>query len=115
MGQHHTVLTPAKKAVSLYRRFTQIDPDRYRPELARALTHLGVSLSKLDRYPDALPHSQETVAIYRDLVEIDRRKYSPLLARALRHLAVDYSGLNRHADADRCRQEADSLDPPKAA
>lgn len=115
MGRHLDVLTPAKKAVDLYQLLTEIKPGRYRSELARALTNFSVSLSELRRYSEALPHSQETVTIYRGFVKIDHHKYSPLLARALRNLAVDYSGLNMHSDAARCRREADSLDPPKAA
>ncbi|MGH3850592.1 MAG: tetratricopeptide repeat protein, partial [Pseudonocardiaceae bacterium] len=109
------VLPHATEAVELYRRLTETDTDRYRPELARSLDNLSFSLTERRRHSEALPDSREAVIIYRDLVEIDRHKYSPLLAQALRNLAVDYSGLSRHAEADRCRQEFDELSSREGA
>ena len=70
-----TTLQAAQDAVAMYRELVATDPDRYRPELAASLSHLGGTYSQ-EHYPTrALPVAQEAVAIYRELVATDPYRY----------------------------------------
>ncbi|MFC9251632.1 hypothetical protein, partial [Amycolatopsis thailandensis] len=53
--------------VTHHREQVEIEPDRYRPDLAQSLNYLGRSLAELGRYRDALAAAEEAVAIYRGL------------------------------------------------
>ena len=74
-------------------------PDRYRPDLARSLTNLGVRFSELGRPAEALPPAQEAVAIHRELAAAYPDRYRPDLARSLSNLGIQFSELGRPAEA----------------
>ena len=54
-----------EEAVATYRELAAASPDRYRPDLARSLSNLGVAFSELGRPQEALPVTEEAVATYR--------------------------------------------------
>ncbi|QKW38173.1 tetratricopeptide repeat protein [Actinomadura sp. NAK00032] len=97
---------PEQEAVALYRRLAETDPDRYRPDLARALNDLGHTLYGLERFAEILPLRQEAVAICRELVEVDPDRYRPDLAYSLSHLSHTLYRLDRFAEELPVEQEA---------
>ena len=51
----------------MYRELAAAYPDRYRPDLARLLSNLGVALLALGRSAEALPPTEEAVTMNREL------------------------------------------------
>jgi hypothetical protein len=54
LGWPSEALTVEQEAVATYRNLASTDPDRYRPELARSLANLGISLYELGRPSETL-------------------------------------------------------------
>ena len=98
-GKPDQALPATEEAVAIYRELASTDPDQYRPDLARALDHLGIVFRELARPADALPATEEAVAIHRELASTDPHQYRPDLADALDNLGIRYSALGRPADA----------------
>jgi tetratricopeptide (TPR) repeat protein len=98
-----------QETVAVYRQLATADPRRYTPRLARTLDNLGVTLSRLERRPDALLVYQETVSVYRHLEGEDARCYRPDLGRTLRNLGDTLAKLGRSADANAVLDEASKL------
>lgn len=88
------------------RELAAASPDRYRPDLAAALSNLGVRFSELGRPADALPATQEAVALYRELAAAIPDRYRPYLATALSVLADALAALGRNEEAAVARAEA---------
>jgi tetratricopeptide (TPR) repeat protein len=73
------------------------------------LISLGVRLSKLGRWPEALAVTQEAVAIYRELVAASLDQYRPDLALSLTNLGQWFWALDRSAEALPVTEEAVGL------
>jgi Tetratricopeptide repeat len=99
----------AREAVAMYRKLAQADPGRYRPDLARSLSNLGMRFSALGRLAEALPVTEEAVAMYRELAEADPGRYRPDLAASLGVLADSLDLLGRGDDGSAARSEAAAL------
>ena len=61
LGRPAEALPVTQEAVAIRRELAAAYPDRYRPDLARSLTNLGVRFSELGRPAEALPADQEAV------------------------------------------------------
>jgi len=109
LGRPVDALPPTQEAVAIRRELAQVNPDRYRSNLADSLVNLGIRLSELGRPVDALPPTQEAVAIYRELAAANPDRYRTALAHSLTNLAAGLSALGRHSEAEQLRGEADSL------
>jgi hypothetical protein len=81
-------------------------PDRYRPDLARSLSNLGIQLSEVGRRAEALQATEEAVTIRRELAAAMPDRYRPDLADSLAILAAVHRQLGHAADADALRIEA---------
>ena len=77
--------------MEIYRELAAAYPDRYRPDLARSLSNLGIPFSELGRPAEALPVTQEAVAIRRELAAAYPDRYRPDLARSLSNLGIRFS------------------------
>lgn len=55
-----------EETVEIYRRFTELDPNRWESRLAEALNNLGTALHAAGRPADALRASQESVRRFQD-------------------------------------------------
>ena len=98
LGRPADVLPVTEEAVAMYRELAAASPDRYRPDLATALTNLGVDFSALGRSGDALLVTEEAVAIRRELAAASPDRHRPDLAQSLANLGVWFSELGRLAD-----------------
>jgi tetratricopeptide (TPR) repeat protein len=108
-GHLARAVPPAKEAVRIYRQLAAAHPGTYRPDLANALTNLGLRYSELDRPEEALLASREAADIYRELAADLPDQYRPRLAPPGRH-PMSAAGrrtsprLRRPRTASRCRQ-----------
>lgn len=76
----------------------EINPDRYRGELASSLANLSILLSELNRPGEALTRCQDAVDLLRGVTEASPgSRYG--LAFALSNLGICMAGLGRVADA----------------
>jgi predicted Zn-dependent protease with MMP-like domain/tetratricopeptide (TPR) repeat protein len=105
-GRLADALPVTQEAVTLYRELADELPDRYRPELAAALSDLGDRFRELGRPADAFPVTEEAVAIRRELGAALPDRYRPGLAASLSNLGVRFAELGRPADALPVTQEA---------
>ncbi len=109
LGEIQGGLTAAEKASVLYRRLAERHPDRFRPDLARALNSLGAFLSALGRHEDALAATREAVDIRRLLAQRHPDRFLPDLAMSLNNLGNRLSALGRHQEALQATKEAVAL------
>jgi tetratricopeptide (TPR) repeat protein len=103
---------PAKEyleAVAAYRELAGANPGKYRADLARALTNLGLRLSELRRPDEALQAGQEALTILRELNEADPDRFRAELATCLVSLGIWHSERGRADDALKAEQEAVSI------
>ena len=103
LGQRRDALDPAEEATRIFRELAAAEPDRYRPDLAGALTNLGIMLG---RAKDAHAAAKEATHIYRQLVATEPDRYRPHLAGTLTKLGVTLSELGRAQDARAATEEA---------
>jgi len=64
-------ISPGQEAVTIHQALSAANLDRHRPDPARALTNLGITLWNLDRPAGALLAEQDAVAIRRELAATD--------------------------------------------
>ena len=98
-----------QEAVAIYRELASANPGRYRPDVARSLTNLGIRHAELGRPADAIPSALDAVAIYRELVSTDPDNHRRGLANSLQNLGVWYSQLGREPEAELASAEAKGL------
>ncbi len=111
LDHHHQALAPTKEAVTIYRDLCKTNTafpttlqdlakqnPALRPDLARALTNLGVYYSNLSRHHEALAPTEEAATTLQDLAK-ENPALRPDLANALNNLGVNYSELGRHHEA----------------
>jgi len=90
----------------MLRDMTGEDPWRNRLNLASSLSHLGLSLYKLNRCDESLVQYEEVVFIMRGLVKENSRVHSYHLAGSLNNLGIGLHELRRYADSAVSHQEA---------
>ena len=113
MGRRADAVAPAEEAVTLCRDQAAANP-AYLPDLASALTNLGIRYSEVGRRADAVAPAEEAVTLYRDQAAANPA-YLPDLARALTNLGNRYSEVGRRADAVPPAEEAVTLYRDQAA
>jgi tetratricopeptide (TPR) repeat protein len=105
MGQHQAALDATFEMVGIRRQLaavSRVDES----ELAAGLRCLGVRLSRVSRWEEALAPATEAVDIYRRLATADPATYQRDLARALNDVGAPLSRLGRHEEAHAITTEA---------
>src|SRR5450759_3509459 len=97
-------VAPAEEAVELYRQLADDNP-AFQPNLAAALTNLGVGYGEVGRRAEAVAPAEEAVELYRQLAA-DNPAFQPNLAAALTNLGNRYGEVGRRAEAVALMQEA---------
>ena len=121
LGRPADALPVTEEAVAMYRKLAAANldryrrgrwrpkldfprsPERYRGDLASALTNLGARFCDLGRPADALPVTEEAVAIYRELATASPDHYDPDLASSLTRLTTIHEMLSQAVQADSLR------------
>lgn len=85
MGRQEDAIAMAEEAIAVYRQLAWTDPDTFAPDLARALTDVGLLMCEVS-WRLALAPAEEAIAMYRRLTEADLHAL-PDLASSLSHLA----------------------------
>lgn len=104
-GDWATALATITEAADRYRDLAAADP-AHRPNLAAALTSLGIQLSNLGHWDEALASSQEAVDLCRELAASNIAEYMPDLAVSLANLGIRFSERGRRESALVACQEA---------
>ena len=104
MGRRQDALALTEEAVRLRRELAETNP-AFLPDLADALTNLGVRYSEVGRRQDALAPAEEAVQLNRELAETNPA-FLPGLAGALNNLGNRYSEVGRRQDALAPAEEA---------
>ena len=102
----HLVLTLTSQLAGHYRRLAAANPAAFEHDLARVLNNLGIRLSALGEWEQALDAIQEAVEISRRLAAANPAAFEPNLAMALNSLCVRLSALGRREQALDATQEA---------
>jgi tetratricopeptide (TPR) repeat protein len=111
-GDYQAGIAACRDAVRLYRELAAADPDRHTPDLARALTQLGIGLRASD---EGLAVAWEAVQLARQLAAADPDRHAPDLARALAEIGTSLRGLGAQAEALIVTSEAVQLGRDLAA
>ena len=107
MGRPHEALALAEEVVSLRRELAAANP-AFVPDLASALTNLGVRYSKVGRPHEALAPTEEAASLRRELAAANPA-FMPDLAMALNNLGIHYGGVGRRQEALAPAEEALTL------
>jgi tetratricopeptide (TPR) repeat protein len=99
----------ARVVLARFRALGREQPDRYRPDLASALTLLGRRLRALGRPREALAADEEAVALRRELVDREPDRYRPDLATALTDLGANLYALGHKQAALALQEEVVAL------
>jgi hypothetical protein len=102
-------LPVTEQAVGLYRELASANPDRYKSDLAGALSNLGIGLSEMGHMIEALEATQEALSLYRSLAEDYPDRYEPELASTLADLGARFSDVGSHAEGLMVTQDASNL------
>jgi Tetratricopeptide repeat len=81
-------LPPAEETVRIRRQLTEANRAAYLPDLALALSNLGVLLNAVGRRVDAVVPAEEAVRYYRQLVQDNPASYLHRLTTALDNLTA---------------------------
>ncbi|MGZ4618703.1 MAG: hypothetical protein ACXV3F_08240 [Frankiaceae bacterium] len=96
-----------RAAVGIRRELAAARPAAFLPDLAHALTVLGIRLTELRRHPEALVADREAVLLYRQLYAGDPDRFAEPTRNALTNLTIDLRDLGR-SEQD-IRHELDQL------
>lgn len=86
------------EAIERYRSLAEADPDRYLPDLAELLNHLGMGWGLHNRRAEAVDVVQEATDIFRTLAGKDQDAHLPRLAFSLANLGNQLAGAGRHQE-----------------
>ncbi|MGA4960478.1 tetratricopeptide repeat protein [Streptomyces lavendulocolor] len=104
-GLHQEALTAGRQALQAWRDLTQTNL-KHQPDLARSLSSLGVWLSEVGRWPEALIVAEEAVEIRRRLAQTNPAAYEPDLATSLSNLGALRSEVGQRDEALAVVEEA---------
>ncbi|MGH3852352.1 MAG: tetratricopeptide repeat protein [Pseudonocardiaceae bacterium] len=105
LDRHSAALEPLNDAVEHYQELVETD-DRYRPDLAKALSYQRLSQSKVPSRGESVPLLEKVVNHNRTQVETDRDRYLPDLAQSLLDLSNGYAEQDRRTEAVHHVEEA---------
>jgi tetratricopeptide (TPR) repeat protein len=91
-----------------WRRCLAHDNPAHQPDLAAALTNLGIRLDTLSRHQQALAFTEEAVGLLRPLAH-DNPAHQPNLATTLANLGLRLDTLSRYQEALAAAEEAVGL------
>jgi tetratricopeptide (TPR) repeat protein len=99
-------LHAVEDAVGVCRKLSEVDPDRFLPELARTLNSFSTLLAATGRTEEAVAALQESLGILRKLASSNQDELLPDLAMALNNLGNRLNTLGRHEETLLVMQEA---------
>jgi tetratricopeptide (TPR) repeat protein len=108
LGRSDEALSATQRAVGLYERLVQINPDN-RVQLAAALLNLGVWYADMEQPDEALHVTARAVDLYEQLAAAEPDQYEHQLAAGLSNLGGQLSELGRLDDALLVTQRAVDL------
>lgn len=108
-GAPRTRTPRPRKLAASFASWAAVEPDRYRPNLAAALTNLGGTLSALGSAQEAHAATEEGTRLYRELAAAEPDRYRRQLASTLDLLAECLDALGRVDDAKNARDEREQL------
>jgi len=88
MGRLEEALDASQEAVAMRRELAAARPDRFRPDLARALSVLAHVVGASGRREEALAASQEAAGVYRELAAARPEEFRDDLVTSLNKLSV---------------------------
>ncbi|WP_454857582.1 tetratricopeptide repeat protein [Promicromonospora soli] len=91
VGRLGDALPSAQRAVEVYERLAETEPDRFEPDLAGSLSNLGRRLWEVGRPREGRPAAQRAVQIFERLAASDPDQFEPHLAESLVNLGLFYT------------------------
>ena len=99
MGRYQEALAAHEEAVALYRALARDNPAVHQPDLAGAVSNLGVGLDGVGRSQEALSARTEATDIYRQLASRDPDLYQKEYQKRLGALRREYDQRGLHDEA----------------
>ncbi len=87
VGDTTGALEAIKEAVEIYRKISEVSPQRYLPYVAMSLNNMSNRLSAIGNIAGALEAIKEALEIRRKLSEVNPQRYLPDLATSLNNLS----------------------------
>lgn len=112
LGDHHRgteAILPSKLAVQAQRSLVMVDPQRFRPELAKALHNHAIWLSQVGRLAEAIETAEEAVALYRLMLDASQQDSLRNLAWSLLTLGNRQAERRNQAQSQAAYRECGSL------
>ena len=109
LGRREEALAATQRAVDLYERLAEKNPDAFLHDLANSLNNLGVRYNALGRREEALAATQRAVDLYERLAEKNPDAFMHDLAASVDNLGVMLSALGRREEALAATQRAVDL------
>ena len=94
------------RALIIYRRLAQENPQAYEPDVATTLNNLAILYQNTQRFNESEKMYQEALETYRRLAQENPQAYEPYVATTLNNLAILYSDTQRFNESEKMYQEA---------
>lgn len=101
-GRREEALDASLKAINIYERLSNKNPDDFEPALASSLNNLGLCYGELGQREAALIASLKAMNIYERLSNKNPDSFEPDLAMSLNNLGMYYGKLGRRGGSPRC-------------
>ena len=88
-----------EQAEGIYRGLAEKQPDAHTADWARSLAGLGIALSSVGRFEEALQKDEQAESIYRGLAEKQPDAHTADWARSLANLGVALRSVGRFGEA----------------
>ncbi|MDD2468909.1 MAG: tetratricopeptide repeat protein, partial [Desulfobulbus sp.] len=98
-GQREEAMGACQRAVEIYERLADRNPEAFLPDLASSLNNLGIFYSELGQREEAMGACQRAVEIYERLTDRNPEAFLPALASSLNNLGNRYSELGQREEA----------------
>ena len=95
-----------EKALRMYRKLSEQNPEAYMPNIATTLNNLGILLKNTNELEQARTYYEEALEIRRELSEQNPEAYKPAVARSLNNLGILLKDTNELEKARTCYKEA---------
>ena len=98
--QYHLIQDKYCEALSIYRKLSEAEPDKFLPDVAMALNNLAILHYKTNRNKEAEAEYDEALEIRHDLAKKNPAAYLPDMAATLNNLACLHCDNNRYEEAE---------------
>ena len=105
-NQHQKAIAYYDKALKIFRRQVQENPQAYEPDLASTLNNLAALYSNIQRFDESEAMYKEALEIRRRLAKSNPQAYEPYVATTLNNLANLYKATQRFSESEAMYKEA---------